>query len=76
MFKNQNSEILLGFWRMIRGRLDLKPISELDAVEPDAYVDILGVVNYVSEPATIVSKETGKKLFKYELTVGDDWQER
>ena len=71
---DQNSEITLenDSGEISQQTYDLKPISELDAVEPGAYVDILGVVKHVSEPATIVSKKTGKELSKCELTVGDD----
>eukprot|EP00979_Chaetoceros_neogracilis_P001815 scaffold330_cov179-Chaetoceros_neogracile.AAC.3 len=71
---DQNAEITLesDTGEIKHQSYDLKPISELDSVEPGAHVDILGVVKSVGEPSTIVSKKSGKELQKCELTIGDD----
>ena len=71
---DQNAEITLESddGAISQQSYDLKPIGELDSIEPNSYVDILGIVKHVGEPATIVSKKTGKELNKCELTVADD----
>lgn len=51
---------------------ELRPIADLESVEPGAYVDVIGIVSAIGEPGTIVSKKSGKELSKCELTVGDD----
>ncbi len=51
---------------------EFKPIGELESVEPGEYVDVIGIVRYVSPASTIISKKTGKELQKCELTVVDD----
>lgn len=51
---------------------NLVPIASLENTEPGGFVDVLGVVKSVSEPATIMSKKTGKELKKCEVTIGDE----
>lgn len=72
---DQNSEIQLdesGTADDIRDAYDFVKIDRLEAVEPNATVDVLAVVKHVGEPASIVSKKSGKELVKCELTIEDD----
>jgi replication factor A1 len=71
---DQNSEIVLedDTGEISQQSYELKPIRDLENVEPGEHVDIIGVVKMVGEPGTIVSKKSGKELQKCELTVVDD----
>ena len=71
---DQNAEIhLVGNDTSIEQQhLDVTKIAQLEAIEPNAYVDILGVVKSVTPVSTIMSKKTQKELFKSELVVVDD----
>mmetsp|Transcript_8824 Transcript_8824/g.14658 ORF Transcript_8824/g.14658 Transcript_8824/m.14658 type:complete len:654 (-) Transcript_8824:158-2119(-) len=51
---------------------DFSKISALEAMEANAVVDVLAVVQTVGEAATIVSKKSGQELTKCDLTVMDD----
>ncbi|KAL9186004.1 hypothetical protein ACHAXT_005242 [Thalassiosira profunda] len=71
---DQNSEIHLDEQggEAIRESYEFVKIANLENVEPNQYVDILAVVKHVGEPATIISKKSGKEMTKCELTVEDD----
>ena len=71
---DQNSEIHLDQegGDDIQDSYDFVKISNLENVDPSTFVDILAVVKHVGEPATIVSKKSGKEMNKCELTVEDD----
>ncbi|KAL7536539.1 hypothetical protein ACHAXR_007220, partial [Thalassiosira sp. AJA248-18] len=71
---DQNSEIHLEQDKGsdIQANYEFVKIAQLENQEPQGYVDILGVVKHVDEPATIVSKKSGKELTKCELTIEDD----
>jgi replication factor A1 len=49
-------------------------INELQNVEKDATVDVIGVLKEVGETSQITSKNTGKPYDKRELTLVDDTQ--
>lgn len=51
---------------------DFVKIADLEAVEPNSFVDVIGVVKFVGEAATIISKKSGNELLKCELTLADD----
>ena len=51
---------------------DFVKISDLEAVEPNSFVDVIGVVKFVGDAATIISKKSGNELLKCELTLADD----
>ncbi|KAK1970386.1 replication factor-a protein 1 [Colletotrichum eremochloae] len=53
-------------------RFNFCNIQELQEVEKDATVDIIGVLKDVDEVSQIVSKSTGKPYEKRELTLVDD----
>ncbi|KAJ8123240.1 hypothetical protein O1611_g9644 [Lasiodiplodia mahajangana] len=55
-------------------RFNFVNISELQAVEKDATVDVVGVLKEVSDVSEITSKSTGKAYEKRELTIVDDSQ--
>ncbi|KAI1126763.1 replication factor-A protein [Nemania abortiva] len=55
-------------------RFNFVNISELQAVEKDATVDVVGVLKEVGEVSQITSKSTGKFYEKRELTLVDDSQ--
>jgi len=71
---DQNAEIhLVGNDSSIQQQqFDVTKIANLEAIEPNAYVDILGIVKSASPVSTIMSKKTQKELLKSELTVVDD----
>ena len=71
---DQNSEIALDDYmgEINQQNYDLIRIAELETINPNEYVDLIGVVKAVGEPGTIVSKKSGKELSKCELTIGDD----
>ena len=71
---DQNSEIALedDTGEINQQNYDLIRIAELESINPNEYVDLIGVVKAVGEPGTIVSKKSGKELSKCELTIGDD----
>ena len=71
---DQNSTIELdqGGGDDIRASYDFVKVADVERSQPNDYVDILGVVKAVGEPATIVSKKSGKELTKCELIVEDD----
>jgi len=56
----------------IREVYEFVKIAEIENTEPNGYVDILCVVKHVGEPASLVSKKSGKELLKCELMVEDD----
>jgi replication factor A1 len=47
-------------------------IADLESVEPNKYVDVIGVVKSVGQVGTIVSKKSGNELTKCELMLADD----
>ncbi|KAK1846091.1 replication factor-a protein 1 [Colletotrichum chrysophilum] len=53
-------------------RFNFCNIQELQEVEKDATVDVIGVLKDVAEVSQIVSKSTGKPYEKRELTLVDD----
>ncbi|KAI0521847.1 replication factor-A protein [Xylaria bambusicola] len=53
-------------------RFNFVPISELQSVEKDVTVDVVGVLKDVGEVSQIVSKTTQKPYDKRELTLVDD----
>jgi replication factor A1 len=53
-------------------RFNFRNIQELQDVEKDATVDIVGVLKDVGEVSQIVSKSSGKPFEKRELTLVDD----
>ncbi|KAI8624420.1 replication factor-A protein [Xylariaceae sp. FL1651] len=55
-------------------RFNFINISELQAVEKDATVDVVGVLKDVGEVSQITAKSTGKPYDKRELTLVDDSQ--
>ncbi|KAI0873199.1 replication factor-A protein [Hypoxylon argillaceum] len=55
-------------------RFNFINISELQAVEKDATVDVVGVLKEVGEVSQITAKSTGKFYDKRELTLVDDSQ--
>ncbi|KAJ8122693.1 hypothetical protein ONZ43_g1173 [Nemania bipapillata] len=55
-------------------RFNFINISELQAVDKDATVDVIGVLKDVSEVSQITAKSTGKFYEKRELTLVDDSQ--
>ncbi|KAI1200799.1 replication factor-A protein [Nemania serpens] len=55
-------------------RFNFINISELQAVEKDATVDVIGVLKDVGEVSQITAKSTGKPYDKRELTLVDDSQ--
>lgn len=71
---DQNAEIhLVGNDNSIQQQqFDLTKIADLEAIEPNAHVDIMGIVKAVAPPSTIMSKKTQKELFKSELMVVDN----
>lgn len=72
---DQNSEIHLdetGPADDIRDSYDFVKIDRLEVVDPNTMVDVLAVVKHVGDPASIVSKKSGKELVKCELTIEDD----
>mmetsp|Transcript_20556 Transcript_20556/g.41748 ORF Transcript_20556/g.41748 Transcript_20556/m.41748 type:complete len:654 (-) Transcript_20556:124-2085(-) len=72
---DQNSEIHLdtsGEAGNIQEQYDFVKIANLENIEPNAIVDVLGVVKHVGEVATIMSKKSGKELTKCELLIEDD----
>jgi replication factor A1 len=72
---DQNSEIHLdetGPADDIRDSYEFVKIDRLKVVDPNTMVDVLAVVKHVGDPASIVSKKSGKELVKCELTIEDD----
>ncbi|KAL7487194.1 hypothetical protein ACHAW6_012791 [Cyclotella cf. meneghiniana] len=70
---DQNSEIHLdNDGGDIQETYEFKKIADLEHMEPNSYVDILGVVKHVGEVSTIIAKKSGKEMIKCELTVEDD----
>jgi len=71
---DQNAEIhLVGNDNSIQQQqYDLTKIADLDVIEPNAHVDIMGIVKSVTPPSTVMSKKTQKELFKAELIVADN----
>jgi len=70
---DHNSEIhLQGDAEEIQECYDFVKIASLSEMEPSGFVDILAIVKNVGEPATIVSKKSGKEMTKCELTIEDD----
>ena len=67
---DQNSEIALedDTGEINQQNYDLIRIAELETINPNEYVDLIGVVKAVG---TIVSKKSGNELSKCELTIGD-----
>jgi replication factor A1 len=55
-------------------RFNFLNIAELQSVEKDATVDVVGVLKDVGEVSQIVAKSTGKPYDKRELTLVDDSQ--
>lgn len=55
-------------------RFNFVNIQELQSVEKDATVDVIGVLKDVGEVTQITSKNTGKPFDKRELTLVDDSQ--
>ncbi|KAK6950868.1 hypothetical protein Daesc_007396 [Daldinia eschscholtzii] len=55
-------------------RFNFVNIEELQRVEKDATVDVIGVLKEVGEVSSITSKNTGKPFDKRELTLVDDTQ--
>lgn len=53
-------------------RFNFVPISELQSVEKDATVDVVGVLKDVGEVSQIIAKTTQKPYDKRELTLVDD----
>ncbi|GMI14756.1 hypothetical protein TrLO_g4325 [Triparma laevis f. longispina] len=51
---------------------DFSPIGQLESTEPEAIIDIIGVVASISPVSSITAKKTGNELKKCELTVMDD----
>ena len=51
---------------------DFVKIADLESIEPNSYVDVIGVVKVVGDVATIISKKSGNELLKCELTLADD----
>ena len=51
---------------------DLVKIADIEQVEENKNVDVLGVVQEVGEVATILSKKSGQELQKCEVTIVDD----
>jgi replication factor A1 len=47
-------------------------ISDIESIEPETIIDIIGVVISISPVSSITSKKTGNELLKCELTVLDD----
>ena len=69
---DQNSEIHLdetGPADDIRDSYEFVKIDRLKVVDPNTMVDVLAVVKHVGDPASIVSKKSGKELVKCELTI-------
>jgi replication factor A1 len=56
----------------IRDSYEFVKIDRLKVVDPNTMVDVLAVVKHVGDPASIVSKKSGKELVKCELTIEDD----
>ncbi|KAF3057993.1 Replication factor A protein 1 [Daldinia childiae] len=55
-----------------QARFNFVNIEELQNVEKDATVDVIGVLKEVGEVSSITSKNTGKPFDKRELTLVDD----
>ncbi|KAI1363849.1 replication factor-A protein [Xylaria arbuscula] len=55
-------------------RFNFVPISEIQSVEKDATVDVVGVLKEVGEVSQIIAKTTQKPYDKRELTLVDDSQ--
>lgn len=55
-------------------RFNFVSVQDLQGIEKDATVDIIGVLKDVGETSQIVSKNTGKPYDKRELTLVDDSQ--
>ncbi|KAI1865898.1 uncharacterized protein JN550_008156 [Neoarthrinium moseri] len=55
-------------------RFNFVNVQDLQNIEKDATVDIIGVLKDVGETSEIVSKNTGKPYSKRELTIVDDSQ--
>lgn len=51
---------------------DFVKIGNLEQVEPNKNVDVIGVVQEVGECQTLISKKTGKELFKSDVLIVDD----
>ena len=56
----------------IEEQYEFTKISNLENMEPGAFVDILAVVKSVGDVSTIISKKSGKEMTKCELVVEDD----
>lgn len=52
-------------------KFDFTPIEAIQQVQPEAHVDIIGVVSGITEASTIVSQKTQKTLTKRVVTVTD-----
>lgn len=50
------------------------PLDQLTSVEPNSYVDVIGVIQDVGEESEIVAKASQKRLIKRELTLVDQSQ--
>ena len=48
------------------------PLSQLDTVEKDATVDVIGVIKEINEPSEITSKTTSKPYSKRDITIVDE----
>lgn len=51
--------------------LEVKPIREIETMEPGSFIDILGVVKSKTDVANLTSKKTGKELTKCDVTLVD-----
>ncbi|KAI8962847.1 replication factor-a protein [Daldinia sp. FL1419] len=57
-----------------QARFNFVQIADIEHVEKDATIDVIGVLKEVGEVSSITSKNTGKPFDKRELTLVDDTQ--
>lgn len=51
---------------------DFIKIGSLEQIEPNKNVDVIGIVQEVGDCQTLISKKTGKELFKSDILIVDD----
>ncbi|GAB1608186.1 replication protein A 70 kDa DNA-binding subunit-like [Argonauta hians] len=50
---------------------DFKPLKDLGQVEPNAVIDVIGVVTSVADVSTVVGRQSNKEFTKRELMIAD-----